>query len=130
MLTRSAWQEVLVQAGFANELAWPAQESPSLRQHLLVARSPSVNRPDKKAVSRHLQQRFGTGLPICCRSGKEKRYLHRRMPRLIRRLSQPNPRQLPGGIRRWKNRWLNSGNRCCLAPWQGITTFSNWAATA
>lgn len=64
MLTRSAWQEVLVQAGFANELAWPAQESSPLRQHLLVARSPGVNRPDKKAVSRYLQQRFGTGLPI------------------------------------------------------------------
>ncbi len=48
MLTRSAWQEVLVQAGFANELAWPAQESSPLRQHLLVARSPGVNRPDKK----------------------------------------------------------------------------------
>ncbi|MBZ3656066.1 hypothetical protein JS565_20890 [Salmonella enterica subsp. enterica serovar Senftenberg] len=47
MLTRSAWQEVLVQAGFANELAWPAQESSPLRQHLLVARSPGVNRPDK-----------------------------------------------------------------------------------
>ena len=31
--------EVLVQAGFANELAWPAQESSPLRQHLLVARS-------------------------------------------------------------------------------------------
>ncbi|MBA1934875.1 beta-ketoacyl synthase, partial [Escherichia coli] len=46
MLTRSAWQEVLVQAGFANELAWPAQESSPLRQHLLVARSPGVNRPD------------------------------------------------------------------------------------
>ncbi|WP_131810718.1 phosphopantetheine-binding protein, partial [Yersinia pestis] len=26
--------------------------------------SPGVNRPDKKAVSRYLQQRFGTGLPI------------------------------------------------------------------
>lgn len=48
MLTRSAWQEVLVQAGFANELAWPAQESSPLRQHLLVARSHGVNRPDKK----------------------------------------------------------------------------------
>ena len=33
MLTRSAWQEVLVQAGFANELAWPPQESSPLRQH-------------------------------------------------------------------------------------------------
>ncbi|PAM35787.1 beta-ketoacyl synthase, partial [Acinetobacter baumannii] len=44
--------------------AWPAQESSPLRQHLLVARSPGVNRPDKKAVSRYLQQRFGTGLPI------------------------------------------------------------------
>ncbi|MBT1617567.1 beta-ketoacyl synthase, partial [Klebsiella pneumoniae] len=41
-----------------------AQESSPLRQHLLVARSPGVNRPDKKAVSRYLQQRFGTGLPI------------------------------------------------------------------
>ncbi|EHD21424.1 MULTISPECIES: yersiniabactin polyketide synthase HMWP1 [Brenneria] len=63
MLTRSAWQEVLVQAGFENELAWPAQQSSPLRQHLLVARSPGVNRPDKAAVSRYLQQRFGTGLP-------------------------------------------------------------------
>ncbi len=40
------------------------------------------NRPDKKAVSRYLQQRFGTGLPFY-RSGKEKRYLRRCMPRLI-----------------------------------------------
>ncbi|WP_373860427.1 yersiniabactin polyketide synthase HMWP1 [Klebsiella pneumoniae] len=63
MLTRSAWQEVLVQAGFANELAWPPQESSPLRQHLLVARSPGVNRPDKAAVSRYLQQRFGATLP-------------------------------------------------------------------
>lgn len=64
MLTLSAWQEVLVQAGFANELAWPAQESSPLRQHLLVARSPGVNRPDKEAVRRDLQQRFGSGLPV------------------------------------------------------------------
>lgn len=63
MLTRSAWQEVLVQAGFANELAWPPQESSPLRQHLLVARSPGVNRPDKAAMSRYLQQRFGATLP-------------------------------------------------------------------
>ena len=72
---------------------------------------------------------FVLNIILIC-GGKEKRYLRRCMPRLMRRLSQPNPRQLPGGIRRWKNRWLNSGNRCCLAPWQGITTFSNWAATA
>ncbi|HFW4014464.1 TPA: L-histidine N(alpha)-methyltransferase [Salmonella enterica subsp. enterica serovar Birkenhead] len=64
MLTRSAWQEVLVQARFANELAWPTQESSPLRQHLLLARSPGVNRPNKEAVSRYLQQRFGTGLPV------------------------------------------------------------------
>ncbi|EBP1191059.1 alpha/beta fold hydrolase, partial [Salmonella enterica] len=64
MLTRSAWQEVLVQAGFANELAWPTQESSPLRQHLLLARSPGVNRPNKEAVSRYLQQRFGIGLPV------------------------------------------------------------------
>ncbi|EAZ1472457.1 yersiniabactin polyketide synthase HMWP1, partial [Salmonella enterica] len=64
MLTRSAWQEVLVQAGFTNELAWPTQESSPLRQHLLLARSPGVNRPNKEAVSRYLQQRFGTGLPV------------------------------------------------------------------
>ena len=63
MLARSAWQEVLVQAGFVNELAWPTQESSPLRQHLLVARSPGVNRPDKAAVRRYLQQRFGSGLP-------------------------------------------------------------------
>ncbi|MDP0726230.1 beta-ketoacyl synthase, partial [Klebsiella pneumoniae] len=46
------------------ELACPAQESAPLRQHLLVARSPGVNRPAKKAVSRYLPQRFCTGLPI------------------------------------------------------------------
>ncbi|WP_142475095.1 yersiniabactin polyketide synthase HMWP1 [Klebsiella oxytoca] len=63
MLARSTWQEVLAQAGFVNELAWPTQESSPLRQHLLVARSPGVNRPDKAAVSRYLQQRFGSGLP-------------------------------------------------------------------
>ena len=33
-------RRLLVQAGFANELAWPAQESSPLRQHLLVARWP------------------------------------------------------------------------------------------
>jgi yersiniabactin nonribosomal peptide/polyketide synthase len=83
MLTRSAWQEVLVQAGFANELAWPAQESSPLRQHLLVARSPGVNRPDKEAVRRDLQQRFGAVCPFY-RSGKEKRCLRRCMLHLMR----------------------------------------------
>ncbi|ECA1950216.1 yersiniabactin polyketide synthase HMWP1 [Salmonella enterica subsp. enterica serovar Virchow] len=63
MLTRSTWQEILVQAGFANELTWPAQESSPLRQHLLVARSPGVNHPDKESLSHYLQQRFGSDLP-------------------------------------------------------------------
>ncbi len=129
MLTRSAWQEVLVQAGFANELAWPAQESSPLRQHLLVARSPGVNRPDKKAVSRYLQQRFGTGLPILQIRQREALFTPLHAPSdAPTEPAKPTP--VAGGIRHWKNRWLNSGNRCCLAPWQGITTFSNWAATA
>ncbi len=79
-------------------------------------------------MSRYLQQRFGTGLPIY-RSGKEKRYLRRCMPRLIRRLSQPNPRQLPGNPaleRQVAELWQSLLSR----PWQGITTFSNWVATA
>ncbi|MGS9149970.1 beta-ketoacyl synthase, partial [Salmonella enterica subsp. enterica serovar Infantis] len=63
-LTRSAWQEGLVQAGFTTELAWPTQDSSPLRQHLLRARSPGVNRPTKEAVSRYFQQLFGTGLPV------------------------------------------------------------------
>ncbi|MBW9309564.1 hypothetical protein FA039_15330 [Escherichia coli] len=69
--------------------------------------------------------------PVCpfYRSGKEKRYLRRCMPRLMRRLSQPNPRQLPG----------NSALEKQVAElWQSLLSrpvarhhdFSNWAATA
>ncbi|KYO98832.1 hypothetical protein AU254_20780, partial [Yersinia pestis] len=96
--------------------------SSPLRQHLLVARSPGVNRPDKKAVSRYLQQRFGTGLPILQIRQREALFTPLHAPSdAPTEPAKPTP--VAGGNPALENRWLNSGNRCCLAPWQGITTF-------
>lgn len=122
MLARSAWQEVLAQAGFVNELAWPTQESSPLRQHLLVARSPGVNRPDKAAVRRYLQQRFGSGLPALRIRQQEALLAPLRTPS-VAQIAPAESTPVAGAIRRWKNRSLNSGNRCFLAPWPDITTF-------
>lgn len=128
MLARSAWQEVLAQAGFVNELAWPTQESSPLRQHLLVARSPGVNRLDKAVVRRYLQQRFGSGLPALRIRQQEALLAPLRTPS-VAQIAPAESTPVAGAIRRWKNRSLNSGNRCFLAPWPDITTFLRWAAT-
>ena len=91
-------------------------------EHLLVARTPGVNRPDKKAVSRYLQQRFGTGLPILQIPAKRSVFTPLHAPSdAPTEPAKPTP--VAGGIRRWKNRWLISGNRCCLAPWQASRLF-------